>query len=207
MLSSINEKNQRKIYVLLSRTHTVPARLIRLWTREPYSHASIALDVELKEMYSFARKNAYNPFYSTFIDEDIEKGIFGMDKSIKCSVYEVPVTEEQYQKVREEINRFINNREKFQYNYMGLLGVMFGKNIEDEKHFFCSQFVSYIFYRSGISLFEKETGLIRPYDFHMRLKDRMIYRGRLCEYRKFLKEHSVSDEISRGKKYLNKEYA
>ena len=72
----------RRIYVLLSRTHTTPARLIRFLTKEPYSHASIALDVELKELYSFARKHIHNPFDCGFIEEDIETGIFGMDKNV-----------------------------------------------------------------------------------------------------------------------------
>lgn len=183
------QKNQRYIYVLLSRTHTVPARLIRFFTGEPYSHTSIAMDIELREMYSFARKHVYNPFDCGFIDEDIESGIFGMDKSIRCSVYAVPVTEEQYRHVKQEIDVFVKNREEYKYNYTGLVSIMFGKNTEDGKHFFCSQFVSHIFYKSGIRLFSKEEGLIKPYDFHVRLKDKRIYKGKLSEYRNFLKGH------------------
>ncbi len=181
------QKNQRYIYVLLSRTHTVPARLIRLFTGEPYSHTSIALDIELREMYSFARKHVYNPFDCGFINEDIESGVFGMDKSICCSVYAVPVTEEQYRHVKQEIDVFVKNREEYKYNYTGLVSIMFGRNTEDGKHFFCSQFVSHIFYKSGIRLFSKEEGLIKPYDFHVQLKDKRIYKGKLSEYRNYLK--------------------
>lgn len=196
------EKSQRKIYVLLSRTHTLPAKLIRLFTGEPYSHTSIALDIELKQLYSFARKHIHNPFDCGFIDEDIETGIFGMDKNVYCSVYEVPVTEEQYQIIKQEINTFIKNRETYKYNYTGLVGVMLGKNVVDGKHFFCSQFVSHIFYKSGIRLFSKEIGLIRPYDFHIRLKDKRIYKGKLSEYRQFLRNGYDKDED-----YLKEEYA
>ena len=177
----------RRIYVLLSRTHTTPARLIRFLTKEPYSHASIALDVELKELYSFARKHIHNLFDCGFIEEDIETGIFGMDKNVYCSVYEVPVTEEQYRIIREEINVFRKNRDVYQYNYTGLAGVMFGKSVTDGKHFFCSQFVSHIFYKSGVRLFTKSNGLIRPYDFHIRLREHSIYQGKLSEYRRFLR--------------------
>ena len=160
------ENRTRRIYVLLSRTHTTPARLIRFFTKEPYSHASIALDEELKELYSFARKHVHNPFDCGFIEEDIESGIFGLDKNIYCSVYEVPVTEEQYRIIQEEINVFRKNKDVYQYNYTGLVGVMFGKSVTDGRHFFCSQFVSHIFYKSGVRLFAKSNGLIRPYDFH-----------------------------------------
>ncbi|MCM1159094.1 MAG: hypothetical protein NC300_09730 [Bacteroidales bacterium] len=190
-MSMILQQNQKYIYVLLSRTHTVPARLIRLYTGEPYSHTSIALDVELNDMYSFARKHVYNPFDCGFIDENIETGIFGKDKNIYCSVYAVPVTEEQYQIIKQEIDVFIKNRGEYKYNYSGLFSIMFGRNVEDGKHFFCSQFVSHIFYKSGIKLFAKEDGLIRPYDFHVRLKDKRIYKGKLSEYRQFLRSHEV----------------
>lgn len=195
------QEEQRYIYVLLSRTHTVPARLIRMYTKEPYSHASIALDMELRELYSFARKRIHNPFDCGFIEEDIEKGIFGRDKNVYCSVYEVPVTEEQYQHLKEELDVFIKNREDYRYNYTGLVGVMFGKNVEDGKHFFCSQFVSYVFNKSGIMLHSKKSGLTRPYDFHIQLKDRQIYKGKLSEYRTFLKKKrsSLSD-------YLREDY-
>lgn len=195
------QKDQRHIYVLLSRTHTMPARLIRLFTGEPYSHTSIGLDIELKSLYSFARKHIHNPFDCGFIDEDIETGIFGMDKNIYCSVYEIPVTEEQYQIIQQEINVFIKNREIYKYNYTGLGRVIFGRNVEDGKHFFCSQFVSHIIYKSGIRLFSKENGLIRPYDFHIRLKDKRIYKGRLSEYRQFLRMQQRKDD------YLSEEYA
>jgi len=153
-------------------------------------------------MYSFARKHIHNPFDCGFINENIETGIFGLDKNVYCSVYEVPVTEEQYQLIRREIDIFIKNREIYRYNYTGLVGVMFGKNVVDGKHFFCSQFVSHIFYKSGIRLFSKENGLIRPYDFHIRLKDKRIYKGKLSEYRQFLKRNQKENDD-----YLIEEYA
>lgn len=182
------QDNQKYIYVVLSRTHTVPAKLIRWFTKEPYSHTSIAMDRELTEMYSFARKRVYNPFDCGFIHEELDTGIFGKDKNIICSVYAVPVTEEQYECVRQEIDIFIKNREEYRYNFTGLFAIMFGKNVGDGKHFFCSQFVSHIFYKSGIRLFTKAEGLIRPYDFHVRLKKNRIYRGKLSLYRSFM-EH------------------
>lgn len=181
------QKNQRYIYILLSRTHTVPARLIRFFTKAPYSHTSLALDLELKEMYSFARRHIYNPFDSGFVNEDIETGIFGRDKNVYCSVYAIPVTEEQYRIVREELQHFIEHRELYNYNYMGLVGILFGKNVSKDYNYFCSQFVSHVLSRSGIELFKKEHGLIQPYDFHLQLQQQRIYRGKLSEYRKYIK--------------------
>ena len=103
-------------------------------------------------------------------------------------MYEIPVTEEQYQIIQDEINLFKKNKDIYQYNYTGLVGVMLGKNVTDGKHFFCSQFVSHIIYKSGIHLFSKSNGLIRPYDFHIRLKHQRIYKGRLADYREYLRQ-------------------
>lgn len=83
---------------------------------------------------------------------------------------------------------FKKNKDIYQYNYTGLVGVMLGKNVTDGKHFFCSQFVSHIIYKSGIHLFSKSNGLIRPYDFHIRLKHQRIYKGRLADYREYLRQ-------------------
>lgn len=181
------KKDQQYIYILLSRTHTMPAKIIRLFTGEPYSHASIALDLELNQLYSFARRNINNPFDSGFVYEDIETGIFGKDKNVYCSVYAIPVSEKQYQKLCKELNLFIQNKEDYDYNFLGLVGTLIGKNIQREHHYFCSQFVSHLLSQSGIELFRKEHGLIRPYDFHNRLKDARIYSGKLSEYRGFVK--------------------
>lgn len=41
----------KKVYILLSKTKTVPSNLIKLMTREPYCHTSLALDISLDEMY------------------------------------------------------------------------------------------------------------------------------------------------------------
>lgn len=189
--------NQRYVYILLSRTHTIPARLIRFFTKAPYSHTSLALDVELKELYSFARRHIYNPFNSGFVLEDIETGIFGRDKNVYCSVYAVPVTEEQYQIVRRELKHFIENSDMYNYNYMGLVGILFGKNVSKDYNYFCSQFVSHVLSRSGIELFKKADGLIQPYDFHVQLQQQRIYQGKLSEYREYVKnwqENGMQDD-------------
>ncbi len=184
--------DQKYIYVMLSRTHTIPARLIRLYSRVPYSHTSIALDPELSQMYSFARKGVWNPLNSGFIREDINSGILGRDKNVYCSIYAVPVSDEQYEAVKREIDHFINNHDQYGYNFVGLFAAMLELNIEDGKHFMCSQFVNHIFDKSGMPLFDEDKNLIKPYDFHIKLKNYRIYRGKLTEYRSFLKRRSTT---------------
>ncbi|MBQ9983417.1 MAG: hypothetical protein IJP29_02385 [Lachnospiraceae bacterium] len=187
------KNNQRYIYVLLSRTNTVVATLVRFFTQAPYSHTSISLDPELEHLYSFARRKINNPLTAGFIHEDIEKGVFGSDDSITCKVYRVPVTEEQYKRIKAEIAKFNERPSYYGYNFLGLFAGILRLNIKDERRFTCCAFVDHVLVAGGIHLFDNENKLIKPYDFHNELYQHEMYEGRLCEYRNFLERHSLSE--------------
>lgn len=52
----------KKIYIILTQTGSVVSQMVKLYTRKKYGHVSISLDRELKNMYSFGRLKATNPF-------------------------------------------------------------------------------------------------------------------------------------------------
>lgn len=191
MKKEIVERKAKKIYILISKTHTFPSRIIKFWTKEPYAHASIALDLELREMYSFARKGIYNPFNCGFILEDINNGIFGRDIDTRCIVLELPITESQYRRVVDELAKFKANADKYRYNYWGLYGVIRNKAVEREYNYFCSQFVASVLKRSGIQVLDKEPGLVRPDDFRKCGAFKIIYKGLLRRYREYLWTHEM----------------
>lgn len=194
-MSTIAKKNldTRYIYIMISRTSTVPSKIIRAYTKETYAHTSLALDLNLENMYSFARKRIHNPIDCGFIYEDIETGIFGRDKDTICRVYALSVTAKQYARIVEEIDIFKKNQPKYSYNYKGIVGIMFNKPVVRDYKYFCSQFVAHVLEKSGIKLFEKNTALASPTDFKLALEDRMIYDGLLTEYREYIKGYSVDD--------------
>ena len=45
-----------KIYIIQMHTHTMPSRLIKLFTHYKYSHIAISLTPECDKIYSFVRK-------------------------------------------------------------------------------------------------------------------------------------------------------
>ena len=71
-----DESKKQRLFILLTFTGTVPGKLIKAYTKEPYSHVSIAFDKNLNDLYSFARRGLYNPFNSGFIKENIRTGIY-----------------------------------------------------------------------------------------------------------------------------------
>lgn len=61
------------LYIVVTRTNTVLSRLIQLVKNDEYTHAAIALDMELDSMYSFGRKHTYNPFVGGLSEKPLMK--------------------------------------------------------------------------------------------------------------------------------------
>ncbi|NLL30406.1 MAG: hypothetical protein GX258_05050, partial [Clostridiales bacterium] len=70
------------LYIVLTRTNTVISNLIHIVTNDQYTHAAISLDKELNNMYSFARRNTYNPFVGRFRREDINEGVYKFNENL-----------------------------------------------------------------------------------------------------------------------------
>ena len=197
---NIKKINQRKntdkckcVYIVISKTSTLPSDVIKMWTKEPYAHTSLALDIELNEMYSFARKKLRNPFNCGFITEDITKGVFGRDTETTCRVARLWITSNQYKKLNQEIEKFKKDQSFYKYNYLGIVGVMCNKPIERKYNYFCSQFVYHALQKAGVKMFDKKPGLARPEDFRIWSELELIYEGKLNQYRQYLKDFYPKD--------------
>lgn len=174
----------KTIYIVLTYTGTALARIIKIYTKDQFSHVSIALDDELKEMYSFGRINAYNPFWGSFIHEEIDKGTFKRFKNTKTEVYSLNITDEQYEKMKKTIIYFVENRKKYRFNFIGLACVSINKKIKRKNRFYCAEFVKHILKVSGISESNKLPELIKPEDFKKLNGIKLEYKGLLRKYKK-----------------------
>ena len=169
------------LYLVLTKTDTVFARLIRLYTNNQYSHASLSLDKPLKEMYSFGRKYTKNPFIGAFVKEDLNTGIFGISNNIPSLIYKITITKEQYEKVIEIINEFNHNKEIYKYNRKGIIYNILKKPLRVDNKYFCSEFVYHVFKESGIIDLDIPYNFIKPNDL-LAVKGNIIYEGNLHEY-------------------------
>lgn len=171
--------NQRKIYLLLTDTGTLFTRMIKLFTQEPLNHASLGLDDQLSEVYSFGRKNMRNPFNGGFVRENIRSGLF---KRANCAIYCCTVSEEQYQEMCKKIRAMEMNKKKYKYNLLGLIGVLFNIEIERKNAFFCSQFVASVLNDSGVVMINKPIAFVTPHDLKKFSSFELIYEGKLNVY-------------------------
>jgi hypothetical protein len=184
-----DESKTKCVYIVISKTSTLPSNVIKMWTKDPYAHTSIALDMELNRMYSFARKKLRNPFDCGFISEDITTGVFGRDVDTVCRVGRLWVTPTQYRRITKILKRFQKNKASYRYNYLGILGIMFNKAVERKYNYFCSQFVYFVLEKAGVKVFSKPPGLVKPEDFRLWDELEIIYEGKLNKYREYLSEH------------------
>ncbi|WP_335926373.1 hypothetical protein [Paenibacillus lutimineralis] len=178
--------NTKKIYILLSNPKTIVTRMIGIYTKAPYNHASIAFDPELREMYSFGRKHPLIPLIGGFVKEDIYSGIF---ERATCAVYSCTVSEATYTKMRNFVRQFEENSELYSYNFLGILGVVLNMEFGGENSYFCSQFVSAVFEGAGLQLCNKSAALTTPDDLSTCSMLKLIFRGSLVSYRKSCYEY------------------
>lgn len=170
------------IYILLSHSGSMFSRAINIYTGDPYTHVSIALDKDLKELYSFGRLKPYNPIIAGFVKEDIVNGTYGRFPNTRCALYSLKIDDIQYQKLKKELDRFKMEANKYGYNFLGLIGAMFHYPIQRKYNYFCSQFVSEILQNSGINILDKHPGLTSPMDFKKCKELQFIYEGYLSAY-------------------------
>ena len=177
----IDEVKNKKIYIILTYSGTMLSRLIKVYTHEKYCHVSVALDESLSEMYSFGRLKPYNPFNAGFVHEQLYSGTFKRFKNTKTEVYSVNVTDSQYNKVKQIINEFNLNCNKYKFNIVGLFAVAFNIKYKKRNSFYCAEFVKYIVENANLQMELPE--LVKPMDFKNQDIMNLEYKGRLRNYK------------------------
>lgn len=170
----------KNIYIVVSYTGTVLSQIIKVFTRDEFSHVSIALDQELEQMYSFGRLHPYNAFWGGFVHEGTDRGTFKRFYKTRAKICSYPVTEKQYEEIKNTIRRIEAEREKYTFNSIGLFAVGIRMRIRFDKSFYCAEFVKYVIETAGIDM--NLPAIIRPEDFKDIEGAQEIYRGLLRKY-------------------------
>ena len=111
---------EKHVYIVISQTGTLLSRILKLVTKAEYNHASISLVPDLSTMYSFGRKNPYNPFWAGFVTESARFGTFKRFSKTRILVLDITVSEEQYLAIQRRIQTMLTLKEHYHYNYLGL---------------------------------------------------------------------------------------
>ncbi len=171
----------KEIYLILTHTGSWLSNRIKTYTKKEYSHISISLDKQLNRMYSFGRRNAYNPLRGGFVQEYIDKGTFKRFYNTKCIIYVLNISEESFELLNKKIMDMYKEKEKYKFNFLGLCSVVFNKKIKRKKAFYCAEFVKYILKESKVDLELPE--IVKPEDFRKVKGIKEVYKGYLRDYK------------------------
>ncbi|WP_438313465.1 hypothetical protein [Sporosarcina sp. FA9] len=169
----------KTIYIVLTDTGTVLSKMIGMYTRKDFNHASIAFDEQLTEVYSFGRKYQSNPFIAGFVKENVAEGIF---RDASCAVLSWKVSESEFERIRFKIRHIEQNKEQYRFNFIGLFGVAVNKGIDRERAYFCSQFVATVLNESDLPMFSVSPSLVQPHHFSKIKCFNHVYEGDLHSY-------------------------
>lgn len=172
--------DEKKIYILLTDTGTLFTRLIKLYTKRSFNHASISFDRSLSEVYSFGRKTPSNPFIGGFVKENMESHFFNL---ATCRVYSCTISTIQYEEMKCFIQKINDEKSLYRYNLLGLFAILLNKQLNRKYAFFCSQFVATVLQECKCVHFSKPLSLITPQDLIKGNDFHLVYEGKLRNYR------------------------
>lgn len=174
---------EKHVYIVVSQTGTLLSRFLKLVTRAEYNHASISLVPDLDIMYSFGRKNPYNPFLAGFVKESARFGTFKRFSKTRVVVLAIAVSEEQYQAISRRINTMSVLKHHYRYNYLGLWLAGLRICYRQKRCFYCSEFVKDLLEKQDIHGVDALDPIVQPIHFLSLPAAQQIYTGLLKDYR------------------------
>ncbi len=155
----------KDIYILLTKTGTVPARMIHVFKGGAFTHTSLSMTPSTDCLYSYARRKIKNPFVAGLITENIHTEVFAMYPDCPCALYRLTVSDVAYDTMMREITHYMNNYKRAKYNFLGLLPLALGIKIKRKFRLTCSQFVAVILDKSHEIELPKDPYVMLPNDF------------------------------------------
>ena len=163
--------SKKNIYVLLMRMPDSISKALSLWMRFHYTHVSIGLEEDLEHFYSFG--------YSGFRVESVERFNRSAKGPFPCALYEIPVSEKTYDRVKKQLMSFVEKKEQLHFTLFGVALSLCKIRHKFEDHYFCSQFVSEVLHDCEVLPQHKHSSLFMPCDFSKQKELRLVFQGML----------------------------
>lgn len=138
----------KNLYIILTKTNTKFAKLIRLCAKQNYSHVSISLDDTLKDIYAFGRPQHNSIFLGGLVKESLDRYTLRKDYPIPIKILKIQISNCEYEWIKEQIEKIYGNSE-YMYNLYSILTYPIAKGISVEHSFTCVEFAAYILQHLG----------------------------------------------------------
>lgn len=182
MINSVNLQSDMAIYLVLSQSGSILSRILKHVTKAKYNHISISLDENMQHMYSFSRRNAYNPVWGGFMMESPFFGAMRRFRNTTGIIMRIPVSEIQYHDLKNFLTQMYAEKEKYHYNISGLILASLGIVYHPKNKYYCSEFVRDTLEKFQIVDQNFFNPITIPEDFLQLEKIEIIYIGNLREY-------------------------
>lgn len=170
----------KKISVCLTFSGTLYARAIRWFTKDKYSHVSLALEDEKDIWYSMGRKGKNKFWVVRFQEENVRERFLEWFPNTEVMILEREIPDELYYKIQVILDNY--SEETTKYNYLGILGVTINKGIEQKNRYFCSELVANILQEAELLDIDRPPVLTKPMDFLDDDSYTMTYEGDMIGY-------------------------
>ena len=159
----------KKIYILMTRYPGRDARFLSWYYKFPYTHTSIGFEEDMDTFYTFISKG--------FLVESITRYEKPDRPSFPCALYEVKVSENTYNKLKEEVLCYKENKGDFKYSTLGLVLCFLKIPHKRKNKYFCSQFVAEVLHRCEVLKLKKNSSLYFPKDFLKHKELKLVFQG------------------------------
>lgn len=184
------------LYLIEMNNPTLLSRAIKVFSRYPYNHLSIALDETLIPAYSFGRKHPNTPLVGGFVQEDYTHDFY---QHSKVRLYTLEVSSDQWESLISHLNEFESNSDKWRYNFLGLVPAFLHQSWSRDHHFFCSQFVATLLKKAAILPAETCPDVLHPRDVIDLTHPVLVYEGALWNIPVVAKRrHTAEHQIPTG---------
>lgn len=194
--------SKKYIYVILTQSLTKPGKIIQKCTGSKYSHASISLDKDLNEMYSFARFKYHTPLVAGFTKESITSLSLGHEDDVDVKIFRIPVKPSQYDKLVYNIEYFKEHSAQYKYNLFGLIFYLTPFEFQIKDTYICTEFVSKCIASLGIKKKKLWKNRISPDEMINALKEYEYFSGRISEYAKGINHSSYEPDFLKKENFF-----
>ncbi|MBR5202952.1 MAG: hypothetical protein IKW45_06775 [Clostridia bacterium] len=161
--------NNKKIYILMTQYTGFDAKFLRWHSKFPYTHTSIGFEEDMDTFYTFISKG--------FLVESITRYEKPDRPSFLCALYEMKVSKSDYNKLKEEVLYYKENKGYFKYSTLGLVLCFLKIPHKRKNKYFCSQFVAEVLQKCNVLKLNKKSSLYFPKDFLKHNELSLVFEG------------------------------
>ena len=139
------------IYVVLIESYTGLGRILKKFTGYRYEHIAVSMNKDLREFYSFSRKQHHHPFNAGFMKEYRDYYAFEEYERFYSKIFALPVTEEQYDDIEAFIERLSKDEDQI-FNLFAMLTTPVIHGFRIYKAHNCMDFTARVIEMAGVKL-------------------------------------------------------